>query len=407
MSAIIEVDGVGKKLCRSLKRGIFYGLSDSLRMGLGFSLPSSTKLRKEEFWALKDISFSVNPGETIGLVGSNGSGKTTLLRLINGIYPLTEGKITIRGQVAPLIGVGAAFHPHLSGRENIAINAALLGMSRQELRKVLDAIVEFAEIRHSLGAPLASYSSGMKIRLGFAIAVHCNIDIILADEILAVGDAAFQAKCLKKISDLRKQGVSTLLVSHDTEVILAHSSRVVLLDKGSFQFSGDPSEGIAKYRALRPGEALVKDGREIVTGISGISVSEVIMDPKKSDGLAFVSEEGSLRIKLCLLNQGEERAVVFRVSVRAPLVCAEPIFTNDSDLCSYPLQRGSSELECKLTGLNIKNIELSVDVQIRCKKTDEMLYWISRLPVQTQRSKSLTGFLNYETKVELKQTERV
>lgn len=407
MKKVIEVDNVGKKLCRSIKRGILYGISDSVRMGLGFPPPDLHTLRKDEFWALRNVSFNVGQGETVGLIGGNGSGKTTLLRLINGIYPLSEGKVTVRGRVAPLIGVGAAFHAHLSGRENIEINAALLGMSRQELKQALDSIVDFAEIPQSLGAPLASYSTGMIVRLGFAIAVHCNVDIILADEILAVGDVAFQAKCLKKISELRNKGVSTILVSHDMERILAHCDRALLVSNGKLLYNGEPLEGVNQYKNIHPQKVEDKHGKIVVSGIGGVEVINLeLQSDDREDEVIYPSKDGSLVVKLKIENSGINRRVKVRTSIRASKFSAEPVFVSDAlaDDFELNLEKGSSTLECRLQQLNFINAKLSLDIQIRCSETNEVLYWVSQVPISSRSSKPPAGFLTYPTQFELRKT---
>ena len=175
---VIKVENVSKKYCKSLKHSMLYGMSDIGRNVLGLK-SRSERLRDNEFWALDDISFEVKRGETLGLIGPNGSGKTTLLKMLNGIFWPDKGKITIKGKVGALIAVGAGFHPLLTGRENIYINAAILGMSKREIDKKFDAIVDFADIGDFLDSPVKHYSSGMYVRLGFAVAVHCDPDILL------------------------------------------------------------------------------------------------------------------------------------------------------------------------------------------------------------------------------------
>ncbi len=192
----VLVEHVSKKYCKSLKRSMFYSLSDISRNMLGFGSHPS-RLRRDEFWALDDVSFEVKRGETLGLVGPNGAGKSTMLKMLNGIFWPDKGRITVRGRVGALIEVGAGFHPLLSGRENIYVNAAILGMGKKEVDRKFDSIVAFADIGDFLDAPVKHYSSGMFVRLGFAVAVHCDPDILLVDEVLAVGDTAFQSKCLR------------------------------------------------------------------------------------------------------------------------------------------------------------------------------------------------------------------
>jgi lipopolysaccharide transport system ATP-binding protein len=249
-SFAVRVEGVSKKYCKSLKRSMLYGIKDIARNTFGLS-SHSDKLRKNEFWALDDISFKVKKGETLGIIGPNGSGKTTLLKLLNGIFWPDKGKITVKGKVGALIEVGAGFHPLLTGRENIYINAAILGMTKEETDKKFDAIVEFADIGDFLDVPVKHYSSGMFVRLGFAIAVHCEPDILLVDEVLAVGDANFQRKSSGRMRKLIKnKNTSIILVSHNMQTVEAIADKTILLDKGRILNIGETHKIVPQYDLL-------------------------------------------------------------------------------------------------------------------------------------------------------------
>lgn len=242
----IKVEHVSKKFCKSLKRGMLYGIGDILRNSLGMSTHSD-RLRKGEFWAVDDVSFEVRKGETLGIIGPNGSGKTTLLKMLNGIFWPDKGKITVNGRVGALIAVGAGFHPMLTGRENIYINAAILGMTKKEVDEKFDDIVEFADIGDFLDTPVKFYSSGMYVRLGFAVAVHCEPDILLVDEVLAVGDSDFRAKCYRRIHEIKEQGKVIIIVSHDQNAIRAHTEKCVFLKTGKVAFIGDSDSAVTEY----------------------------------------------------------------------------------------------------------------------------------------------------------------
>ena len=242
----IKVENVSKKYSKSLKRSMLYGIKDIARNTIGLS-SHSDKLRKNEFWALDDISFEIKKGETLGIIGPNGSGKTTLLKLLNGIFWPDKGKISVKGNVGALIEVGAGFHPLLTGRENIYINAAILGMTKEETDKKFADIVEFADIGDFLDTPVKYYSSGMFVRLGFAVAVHCEPNILLIDEILSVGDISFQKKCLKRIENIRKSNNSIVFVSHSLYRIEAICSKALWLHKGKLEIIGSPREVINAY----------------------------------------------------------------------------------------------------------------------------------------------------------------
>jgi len=251
----IKVDYVSKKYCKSLKRSMLYGVKDIARNTLGLN-SHSDKLRKNEFWALDDISFEVKKGETLGIIGSNGSGKTTLLKLLNGIFWPDKGKITINGKVGALIEVGAGFHPLLTGRENIYINAAILGMTKEETDKKFDAIVDFADIGDFLDVPVKHYSSGMFVRLGFAVAVHCEPDVLLVDEVLAVGDLRFVLKCHRKMSEFRQNGGTVAIVSHNLQAIRNMCKKVLWLNKGKIKEIGEVHNICNLYE-----ENIIKNGK--------------------------------------------------------------------------------------------------------------------------------------------------
>ncbi|MFJ9316368.1 ABC transporter ATP-binding protein [Pimelobacter simplex] len=198
------------------------------------------------FKAVDDVSFTVEQGESIGIMGLNGSGKSTLLKMINGVMRPDEGQILTRGRIAGLIATGAGFHNQLSGRENLYLNAAILGMSEAEVRRKFDSIVDFAELGSTLDGPVGHYSSGQKARLGFAIAIHVDSDIFLADEVLAVGDKPFKVKCMRKMKEVRDSGRTLFYVSHSPGSVLKMCTRVLVLEKGKLGFDGDPEEAI-KY----------------------------------------------------------------------------------------------------------------------------------------------------------------
>ncbi len=202
---------------------------------------------QESFWALRNVAFQVNQGEVIGIIGSNGAGKSTLLKLISRITRPTSGEIKIFGRVASLLEVGTGFHEELTGRENIYLNGTLLGMTRREVSRQLDAIVDFAGVEKFLDTPVKRYSSGMSVRLGFAVAAHLDPEILIVDEVLAVGDVEFQKRCLEKMQSVVDSGKTVLFVSHNMTSIRTLTKRTIVLGKGEVLFDGAPTEGIQKY----------------------------------------------------------------------------------------------------------------------------------------------------------------
>lgn len=218
----------------------------------------------EQMWALKDLSFDVTRGEKVGIIGRNGAGKSTLLKLISSITEPTEGEIHLHGRVASLLEVGTGFHPELTGKENIFMNAAILGMSKAEVKRKYDEIVEFAEVEKFLSTPVKRYSSGMYVRLAFAVAAHLDSEILIVDEVLAVGDTAFQKKCLGKMENVTKEGRTILIVAHNMPLILNFCKRVILLDKGKMVSDGEAGDVVQQYLAMAKsgnGEVVYPDAK--------------------------------------------------------------------------------------------------------------------------------------------------
>lgn len=243
---VLSVNGVSKKFCRDLKRSLFYGVKDIASEVLGLR-EKSENLRSKEFWALQDVSFQLRRGESIGLVGKNGSGKSTLLRIIAGLIKPDTGLVEINGRVAPLIALGAGFNPILTGRENIYANMSILGLSKKEIDERFDAVVEFAEVGDAIDSPVQTYSSGMAARLGFACAIHTEPEILLIDEVLAVGDSRFKGKCFRKLHELRQNNTSFILVSHESHTVLTVCESAVYLNKGKKLGFGNAPSVIKQY----------------------------------------------------------------------------------------------------------------------------------------------------------------
>lgn len=243
---VLTVQQVSKKFCRSLKRSLFYGLQD-IATELTGGRQSQPDLRAQEFWALQQVSLQLKRGEALGLIGANGSGKTTLLRIISGLIKPDTGWVRIRGKVAPLIALGAGFSPVLTGRENIYANMSILGLSTRQIDQRFDQVVEFAEIGEAIDAPVYSYSSGMAARLGFSCAIHTDPDILLIDEVLAVGDIRFLGRCHRRLHELRQQGTAFVLVSHNPQAILSMCQQSIYLRQGIVRMAGETEAVMAQY----------------------------------------------------------------------------------------------------------------------------------------------------------------
>jgi ABC-type polysaccharide/polyol phosphate transport system ATPase subunit len=258
---LIKVENVSKKFCRSLKRSMLYGIEDISRDLLYLS-NNSDKLRKDEFWAVDDVSFEVRRGECLGIIGRNGAGKSTLLKMLNGIILPDKGKITIKGKVGALIEVGAGFHPMLTGRENVYVNGSILGMTKREIDSKFDEIVAFAELEEFIDMPVKHYSSGMYVRLGFAVAVQMEPDVLILDEVLAVGDAIFRFRCMERINSLQESGVTIIFVSHDIKIMRNICDSGLLLRDGLSGETQSIGDAILSYEALLRGTRVGIGGKE-------------------------------------------------------------------------------------------------------------------------------------------------
>lgn len=245
---VVSINNVSKKFCRNLKRSLFYGMQD-IAAELTGRQRQSQRLRSQEFWALQNISFQLRRGEAVGLVGSNGAGKSTLLRIISGLINPDTGSVRIKGRVAPLIALGAGFNPVLTGRENIYANMSILGLTTRQIRQKFDAVVDFAEIWDAIDAPVQTYSSGMAARLGFACAIYVEPEILLIDEVLAVGDIKFRMKCYKRLAEQRQKGTAFILVSHNSHNILNICESAIYLRQGSLVAVGESEAVINRYES--------------------------------------------------------------------------------------------------------------------------------------------------------------
>ena len=276
---LIKAEHVSKKFCRSLKRSLWYGMKDvthslnpwarTQQMNAEGHIREKVELRPDEFWALQDINFEVRRGECLGLIGHNGAGKSTLLKILNGLIRPDSGRITMRGRIGAMIELGAGFNPILTGRENIFNQAALLGFTAEEVRRRFDEIVDFAEIEHALDMPLQNYSSGMRVRLGFAVFAHLEPDVLLIDEVLAVGDVGFRFKSLNKMSELMNR-CAVIFVTHTMPQVFRVCNELILLDHGEIEFQGpDIALGVSKYFDA------FQQGTQAVTGSGEARVLEL------------------------------------------------------------------------------------------------------------------------------------
>jgi ABC-type polysaccharide/polyol phosphate transport system ATPase subunit len=254
------------------------------------------RARAEDFWALRDVAFEVADGQTWGLVGHNGSGKTTLLKIIGGILRPTDGRVVSRGRIAALLELGAGFHPELTGRENVYLNASILGLSRRETDRYFDDIVAFAELEDFIDSQVKYYSSGMFVRLGFAVAVHVNPDILLIDEVLAVGDEAFQRKCMERVRQLQREGRTIVFVTHAVQQVHQICDGAVMLDHGRIRAMGQVAEVIREYR-LAMARRHIGFARQQLTGHLEITAVETL-DGEGSRPASVIQPGAGMRVQV-------------------------------------------------------------------------------------------------------------
>jgi len=342
---VVSVKNVAKKFCKHLKRSMAYGIVD-LSKNLAGIKPETTQLRKEEFWSLNEIDFDLRRGEIVGLIGRNGSGKTTLLRLLAGIFPPDKGEIKIFGRVGALISVGAGFHPHMTGRENIYLNAAILQMTRKETEDQFDKIVDFADIGDFLDAPVSTYSSGMRIRLGFAIATAIQPDVLLLDEILAVGDARFRNKCYNRMGKIGKDSV-IIFVSHNLNQIAQICNRCIYLENGKVAYIGDVAKAIHHY------EENDHTNDDISDSFRKVSLPIIDVDFKWSSLSIDYGEYLDLYCTIETLTEIPQAIVRIPIYNLQGLVAAE---WNSQRLNQFfHLQKGKNFLKIRLGPLYLKN----------------------------------------------------
>jgi lipopolysaccharide transport system ATP-binding protein len=406
MSSIISVENLGKKYrihhqqqerytslrdVIARKAGTFFQKlkigkaeklksdSQNLSASQPFSVPASQSVSAfvggsatEDFWALKDVSFEVKQGEVVGIIGRNGAGKSTLLKVLSRITEPTEGRVTLRGRVASLLEVGTGFHPELTGRENIFLNGAILGMTKVDIRNNFDAIVDFAGVEKFLDTPVKRYSSGMHVRLAFAVAAHLEPEILIIDEVLAVGDAEFQKKCLGKMQDVAKGGRTVLFVSHNMAAVQSLCDRGILLEDGNVTCDADKANVIKRYltvkgapdklslaeRTDRQGDGSVRleyvrgessDGGSLITSTSGMKITlgykakDPLIRPKiliglyddKETGIYGLDSEAAGGLPETLPTRGTITCVTSPLNLTAGSCSMNIAFINNGGMADY------------------------------------------------------------------------
>src|SRR5690554_5946838 len=297
---LVHVEGVAKKFCRDLKTSLWYGVQDLGAEFIGKKKEDDIQLRNKEFWAVKDINFELRRGECLGLIGRNGAGKSTLLKMLNGLIKPDKGRIEMYGRIGALIELGSGFNPILTGRENIYNNGSVLGLNKREIDGLLEEIIDFSEMEKFIDTPVQYYSSGMKVRLGFSVAAHMKPDVLILDEVLAVGDSGFKIKSFNKINEIMRNA-AVIFVSHSMPHIANITNKVLLMENGVVDFYGENiTDGIERYFALFDGDQERVEFNEFAT-IEDMKVyasAKYAADPDRT--LPAIDYRDPIRIDLAL-----------------------------------------------------------------------------------------------------------
>ncbi len=359
---LVKVEGLSKKFCKDLKTSLWYGVKD-LFTGLKGNQKDGI-LRPKEFWAVQDINFELRRGECLGLIGHNGAGKSTLLKILNGLINPDAGTVTMKGRVGALIELGAGFNPILTGRENIYNNGAVLGFTRKEIDAKVEAIIDFSEIREFIDMPVQNYSSGMKVRLGFAVAAQMEPDVLIIDEVLAVGDIGFRFKCLNAIGELMKHS-AVIFVSHSMPMIYRVCNEVMLLNRGkNVLFTPDIGRGIEMYYEMFPGGAqnVAGSGEATVTafefsvGSETAGLGETLLLPHGSDL--------NIQMEISLEPQVKEAALQIVFWNQEMLPVADVLNTDLNAYCITQNDSGKHHISLSIPNVNFNAGKHAMSVMI-------------------------------------------
>lgn len=359
---LVKVEGLSKKFCKDFKTGLWYGVKD-LTSNL-FGKTAAKHLRPKEFWALQDINFELRRGECLGLIGHNGAGKSTLLKILNGLIMPDSGRVIIKGRVGALIELGAGFNPVLSGRENIYNNGAVLGFTRREINSKLQAIIDFAELEEFIDMPVQHYSSGMRVRLGFAVAAQMEPDVLIIDEVLAVGDVGFRAKCYERISELQRHCV-VILVSHSMPQVSKICSSGLLLNSGKETYNGEIGKAIENY--YEQAHLNFKDRILISNEISNVhlvpSQNNLLNFSSPLDlKLEFTSKSNLTDVEVNLVFLSRELIPVSQLSTR--------IMKNN-----VSVKKGSNKIKFSIKNINLNTGVYSISLTIDDNRHGQKYFW--------------------------------
>lgn len=397
--AMIEVENVSKKFCRDLKRSLWYGLKDIGKEMLGQKHTGQSTLRKHEFWALDDINFKLKRGERLGLIGRNGAGKTTLLRLLNGLIKPNSGKITIYGRIGALIALGAGFNPILTGRENIYINGSVLGLTKKEVDKKLDQIIEFAEIEDFIDTPVQNYSSGMQVKLGFSVAaILLEPDILLLDEVLAVGDVGFQLKCFELLGELKANNTSIILISHNLHQISTFCDNLIVLHRGRIVHNGILSEGLAQYK--HEIASLKSEGQieKVNTGTNNFEILDVQFTPTISDNVINMQNGEDLKFTIEYQASKEHKNIEIDIVIRLPIPTPTDYFqaTNRITQNRLDVRPGRGKLTGTIKNINLNNTRAYLFITIWEEERKTIILWWRNIPMDIKGNVLSQGWTYFD-----------
>lgn len=393
---LVKVEGLSKKFCKDLKTSLWYGVKDLVSNIQGNK--EVRLLRDKEFWAVKDINFELRRGECLGLIGHNGAGKSTLLKILNGLIKPDAGKVTIKGRVGALIELGAGFNPILSGRENIYNNGAILGFTRKEINEKIEAIIDFAEIREFIDMPVQNYSSGMRVRLGFAVAAQMEPDVLLVDEVLAVGDLNFQLKCFNRIGELRKNGIAIILVSHNLHQITTFCNRGVALSKGRQLYFGQVEKSIEAYKDSLSDLDSEKEVERIITGNDILNIQHVYFTPNLQDGVVNLNTEKDLSIHIKYDAKEELANLDVDIVLRASIMSGIDFYQANNKAFNkvVDFNKGEGELKITLKDLNINGLKMYLFIAIFTEDREECIFWWRNIPVKFDYEDFFSGLTTYK-----------
>jgi lipopolysaccharide transport system ATP-binding protein len=364
--SVITVENLSKRYLLDHKKKAATGLRDTVGDKLagwfGRGKVADEVTEQEEFWALRDVAFQVEQGDRVGIVGHNGAGKSTLLKILSRIVEPTTGSVRIKGRVASLLEVGTGFHPELTGRENIYLNGSLLGMQRSEIKKQFDAIVDFAGVAQFLDTPVKRYSSGMYVRLGFAISAHLDPEIMIVDEVLAVGDADFQKKSLGKMRDNSSNGRTILFVSHNLTAVQALCNKTLYFEKGKLLEQGETNQVIASYLSKVAKTRLMRswDTPETAPGNDLVRVRRMELLPDYSDGMTHIDVRTPMRVRFAFWNLMERANLNLSMHVNA--LTGECVFNVGSESQTYG--PGLITGECLIPGYFLNDGSYTISMMI-------------------------------------------